>query len=257
MDLGLKGLCALVTGASKGLGFATAELLAAEGAKVAINGRDRARLEAAAAGIGAYALPADLAKPAAAAELVERAAEALDGLDLLVCNAGGPPPAAFDELDDAAWQRAVELSFLSAVRLTRAALPYLRASKAASVLAVTSYAVKQPVPKLILSNSVRAAAVGLMKSLSNELGPEGIRCNSILPGWTETERVGELLAARAKAKGTSVEAELALQMADCPLGRMARPEEFARAAVFLLSPASSYITGVALTVDGGMYKGTL
>lgn len=257
MDLGLKGLRALVTGASKGLGFATAELLAAEGAKVAINGRDRARLEAAAAGIGAYALPADLAKPAAAAELVERAAEALGGLDLLVCNAGGPPPAAFDELDDAAWQRAVELSFLSAVRLTRAALPYLRASKAASVLAVTSYAVKQPVPKLILSNSVRAAAVGLMKSLSNELGPEGIRCNSILPGWTETERVGELLAARAKAKGTSVEAELALQMQDCPLGRMARPEEFARAAVFLLSPAASYITGVALTVDGGMYKGTL
>jgi 3-oxoacyl-[acyl-carrier protein] reductase len=257
MDLGLKGLRALVTGASKGLGFATARLLAAEGAKVAINGRDRARLEAAAAGIGAYALPADLAKHAAAAELVAQAADALGGLDLLVCNAGGPPPAAFDELDDAAWERAVELSFLSAVRLVRAALPYLRASKAASVLAVTSYAVKQPVPKLILSNSVRAAAVGLMKSLSNELGPEGIRCNSILPGWTETERVGELLAARAKAKGTSVQEELALQMADCPLGRMARPEEFARAAVFLLSPASSYITGVALTVDGGMYKGTL
>jgi 3-oxoacyl-[acyl-carrier protein] reductase len=142
-------------------------------------------------------------------------------------------------------------------RLIRAALPRLRASGAGSVLSFGSYSVKQPIPKLILSNAVRAATVGLTKSLALELGHEGIRFNSILPGWTETERVTELLEARAKANKTTIEEELALQMKDCPLGRMARPEEFAAAAVFLLSPAASYITGVALCVDGGMYKGTL
>ena len=146
---------------------------------------------------------------------------------------------------------------MSAVRLVKAALPHLRKSKAASVLFVASYSVKQPIPGLVLSNAVRAATVGLSKSLALELGAEGIRFNSILPGWTETERVGDLLGARAKANGTTIEAEMAKQMLDCPLGRMATPQEFANAAAFLLSPAASYITGVALTVDGGMYKGTL
>lgn len=263
MDLGLKGLRALVTGASRGLGYATASLLAGEGCTVAINGRNAARLEEAAArltgqgGGKAYAIAGDLVEVPVAASIVAKAAEALGGIDLLVCNAGGPPPGAFESFDEETWRKAIDLSFMSSVRLIRAALPFLRASKAASVLTVTSYSVKQPIPNLILSNSVRLATVGLTKSLALEMGAEGIRFNSILPAWTETERVGDLMAARAKAKGTKVEEEVAKQAAESPLGRMARPAEFAAAAVFLLSPAASYITGVLLPVDGGMYKGTL
>jgi 3-oxoacyl-[acyl-carrier protein] reductase len=125
------------------------------------------------------------------------------------------------------------------------------------VLTVASYSVKQPLPNLVLSNSIRAATVGLTKSLALELGSQGIRFNSILPAWTETERVYELMSFRAKQNGTTVEEEIAKQSKDSPLGRMGRPEEFANAAVFLVSPVASYITGVMLTVDGGMYKGTL
>jgi len=263
MDLGLKDRRALVTGASKGLGFATALLLAQEGCRVAINGRDEARLSAAAeklterTGVKALALPGDLTDPDVPAEIVGAAVRALGGLDILVTNAGGPPPGPFEAFDEAAWQKAVDGSLLSHVRLIRAALPALKESKAASVLTVTSYSVKQPIPNLVLSNSVRAATVGLTKSLALELGPLGIRFNSILPGWTETERVSELMSARAKQNRTTVQAESARQSADSPLGRMGTPQEFANAAVFLVSPAASYITGVMLTVDGGMYKGTL
>jgi 3-oxoacyl-[acyl-carrier protein] reductase len=188
---------------------------------------------------------------------VQDAVEKMGGLDLLVTNTGGPPAGKFTDFDDAAWQQAVELSLLSHVRLIRAALPHLRQSPAASVLTITSYSVKQPIANLVLSNSVRAATVGLTKSLALELGAEGIRFNSILPAWTETERVVELMSHRARMNGTSVEEEIARQSKESPLGRMADPEEFANAAVFLLSPAASYITGVMLTVDGGMYKGTL
>jgi 3-oxoacyl-[acyl-carrier protein] reductase len=257
MDLKLNGLRALVTGASRGLGFATAKLLAAEGCRVAINSRGAEKLKIAAESLGAEALPADLAEPGAAQALVDLAAARLGGLDILICNAGGPPPGAFEAFDEAAWQKAVDLSFLSNVRLIQAALPYLRQSTAASVLTVTSYSVKQPIANLVLSNSVRAATVGLTKSLALELGGEGIRFNSILPAWTETERVTQLMTARAEKNGTTLAEELAKQSKESPLGRMATPEEFANAAVFLVSPAASYITGVMLSVDGGMYKGTL
>ncbi|MEA3351245.1 MAG: SDR family oxidoreductase, partial [Chloroflexota bacterium] len=173
-----------------------------------------------------------------------------------VTNAGGPPAGAFESFDDATWQRSVELSFLSHMRLIRAALPHLRKSNAASVLTLTSYSVKQPIPNLVLSNSIRSATVGLTKTLALELGPEGIRFNSILPGWTKTERVYELMSYRAEANNTTVEDEIKKQATNSPLGRMASPEEFANAAVFLLSPAAGYITGTMLAVDGGMYKGT-
>jgi 3-oxoacyl-[acyl-carrier protein] reductase len=189
--------------------------------------------------------------------LVGEAARLLGGLDILITNAGGPPSGTFDSFDETAWQKAIDLSFMSHVRLIKAALPFLKKSSAASVLTVTSYSVKQPIPNLVLSNSIRAATVGLTKSLALELGSAGIRFNSILPAWTDTERIIELMTARAKLNKTTVEQEIASQSKDSPLGRMGKPEEFANAAVFLVSPAASYITGLMLTVDGGMYKGTL
>ena len=256
MDLQLKNKHALVTGASRGLGFATAKLLAAEGAKVAINSRDAAKLAAAAESIGAIAIAADLLGPDSPGKIVEEAVAKLGGLDILVCNAGGPPPGAFESFDEATWQKAIDLSFMSNVRLIKAALPHLRKSAAANVLTVTSYSVKQPIPNLILSNSIRAATIGLTKSLALELGKDGIRFNSILPAWTETERVTDLMSVRAKNNGTTVEEEIAKQSQESALGRIASPEEFANVAVFLVSPAASYLTGIMLTVDGGMYKGT-
>jgi 3-oxoacyl-[acyl-carrier protein] reductase len=257
MDLGLNGKRALVTGASRGLGFATAQVLAAEGARVALNSRDEVKLRAAAGRLGGVAIPADVTVPDAAGKIIAETVEKLGGLDILITNAGGPPAGAFESFDEAAWEKGIELSFMSHVRLIRAALPHLRRSQAAAVLTITSYSVKQPIPNLVLSNSIRAATVGLTKTLALELGKEGIRFNSILPGWTETERVTELMGFRAGQNGTTIEEEIAKQMKECPLGRMARPEEFAQPAAFLVSPAASYITGVMLTVDGGMYKGTL
>lgn len=263
MDLQLKGKIALVTGASRGLGFATAKVLAEEGARVAINSRDAEKLRQAAGQLkqsgapDALALPGDLLDPALPDSLVAQVADKWSGLDILVTNAGGPPPGAFESFNDADWQKAVELSLMVHVRLIRAALPWLKKSSAASVLTITSYSVKQPIPNLVLSNAVRAATVGLTKSLALELGEAGIRFNSILPAWTETERVTSLMRARATVNGTTMEEEIAKQSRESALGRMGTPEEFGRAAVFLVSPAASYITGVMLTVDGGMYKGTL
>ncbi len=262
MDLQLKGKRALVTGASRGLGFATAMGLAKEGARLAINSRSEASVQSAAeeihsqTGAEIFPISGDVADPVFPERLIEQTVKALGGLDILITNSGGPPSGKFESFNDQSWQNAVELNLLSHVRLIRAALPYLRKSQCASVLTVTSYSVKQPIPLLVLSNSVRAATVGLTKTLSIELGAEGIRFNSILPGWTETERVQNLMSQRAKVNGTREEEETAKQAKESALGRMGRPEEFANVAVFLVSPAASYVTGVMLNVDGGIYKGT-
>lgn len=262
MDLQLKDKRALIAGASRGLGYAVARGLAVEGCRVAINSRYLENVTEAAQKLtsetGSEVIPlvGNVADQETPDYIVNKTVEAFGGLDLLVTNSGGPPAGKFESFDDATWLNAVDLTLLSHVRLIRTALTHLRKSPVASVLTITSYSVKQPLPNLVLSNSVRAATVGLTKTLSLELGSDGIRFNSILPAWTETERVYELMSHRAKMNGTTIEEEIAKQSEISPLGRMGQPKEFANAAVFLLSPAASYITGVMLTVDGGMYKGT-
>jgi 3-oxoacyl-[acyl-carrier protein] reductase len=261
MDLQLKEKRAFVAGSSRGLGYATAWALAREGCRVVVNSRDVDRVKAAAqtitdqTGTQAYGVAGDVSEASIAEMLIESAVDSMGGLDILITNAGGPPAGSFEVFDEKAWQNAVDTSFISHVRLVRAALPHLRKSDSPSVLTITSYVVKQPMNTLVLSNSIRLATVGLTKSLALELGQDGIRFNSVLPGWTLTERVQQLIAFRAENNKTTVEEEMAKQIAEIPLGRMAQPDEFANAAVFLVSPAASYITGVMLNVDGGVVKG--
>jgi 3-oxoacyl-[acyl-carrier protein] reductase len=261
MDLGLKDKRAFVAGSSRGLGYATAFLLAEEGCKVAINSRDAEKVAAAAQTIAretsseAVGFAGDVSEASAAEMLIRLTVESLGGLDILITNAGGPPAGSFEIFDEETWQKAVDTSFISHVRLIRAALPHLRKSDLPSVLTFTSYTVKQPVLNLVLSNSIRAATVGLTKSLAMELGKDGIRFNSILPGWTLTERVQHLMEFRAENNKTTVEEEMRKQITDIPLGRMAQSEEFAKVAVFLVSPAASYVHGAMLNVDGGIVKG--
>jgi 3-oxoacyl-[acyl-carrier protein] reductase len=262
MDLGLGSLTVLVAASSKGLGRATALQLAREGARVVICARGREALhdtrdEIAALGAEVLALPVDLTAPEAAQTLVDATMEHFGQLDILIGNAGGPPPGDFDSVDESAWEEAIQLTLMSFVRLCRAAIPAVRQSSHGSILAFTSMSVKQPLPNLVLSNSLRLAVTGLVKSLANELGPAGVRVNAICPGWTRTDRVEQLLQDRAQRNGTSTEVEAAKITEAIPLGRMAAPEEFARAAAFLASPAASYVNGVSLLVDGGICRGTM
>lgn len=263
MDLGLQGAKVLVTAASQGLGAATARRFSLEGAGIVINSRTLEKLQNTASRINqetgnpVFTLAGDVANAKVAESMVNNAAEMLGGLDILVTNAGGPPAGTFTDFDMEDWEQATHLSFLSHVSLIRAALPHLRNSTRAAVLAITSMSVKQPVDGLILSNAVRPAAVGLTKSLSLELGPEGIRVNSILPGITDTERVVDLMQGRAERNNTTPDAEREKAASDIPLRRIGTPEEFANVAVFLCSPAAGFVTGVALPVDGGAIKATL
>jgi 3-oxoacyl-[acyl-carrier protein] reductase len=261
MNLQLDQRIALVTGASQGLGYATALQLSREGALVAVCSRNEARINAAADAIHAetrrpvLGIRADVSRAADIKRLVARVADEFGGLDILVANTGGPPSAVFIDTTDPMWQTAFELLVMSTVRLIRESLPHLRQSSAPSVLTVTSIAVKQPIVDLVLSSSLRMAVIGLTKTLALDLGTERIRFNSILPAWTETERVQDLLEVQARRNATRIEEEMARQVQSSPLGRMATPQEFANMATFLVSPAASYITGVTLPVDGGAYKG--
>lgn len=265
MDLGLQGKKALVVAASKGLGFATAKQLVQEGAHVAICGRVQERVDDAVQRLkevggretAVFGFFTDVTDSSQIQQLVENSASALGGLDILVTNAGGPPGGTFDNTPVEAWEQAFHLTLMSVTHLIKAALPHLRQSSTPSILTITSISVKQPIAGLLLSNAIRPAVVGLTKGLAQELGPEGIRVNSILPGWTATERVGEIMAYRAAQNGTTAEMEAAKITTTIPMRRMGRPEEFGSVAVFLVSPAASYITGAMLQVDGGSYAGLL
>ena len=261
MDLQLKDKIVFIAGSSQGLGFAIAQLLLEENAKVIINGRSEEKLNNAYAELSkissksVFKFQGDVVNKDFPEKLFKYINSEFGRLDVLITNAGGPPPASFENISDDLWQSAFELSFLSHVRLIRTLLPLLRFSESPNVLTITSYSVKQPIPNLVLSNSIRAATVGLTKTLSLELGKDNIRFNSILPGWTKTERVKSLMQNRAKANETTIDEEINLQAKESPLGRMAEPGEFASVATFLVSPRASYLTGTMLSVDGGMVKG--
>lgn len=262
MDLDLKEKVALVTAASKGLGKAAAREFAREGAHVAMCARSEL-IEVAAKDIidetGAHilALQADVTKQTDIDRVVEATLKEFGKIDILFINAGGPAPGGFLSLNAEEWETAVNLTLMSAVRLCYAVLPHMLQQGEGSVLTTQSYSVKQPIDNLTLSNSLRLAVIGLMKSLANELGPKGIRVNSINPAWTWSERVEQLMADRATRAGTSPEEEAAKIISNIPLGRMGTVEEFARAAVWLASPAASFIHGHALMFDGGIVKAAL
>lgn len=262
MDLKLKGKVALVAAASKGLGKASARALAAEGAKVAIFARSGAVDAAAeeirsATGAEVLALRGDAGVQADVDRIVAETTARFGRIDILVINSGGPPPGNFLDFGPADWQAAVDLTLMSAVRLLYAVLPGMRERREGSVVAIESVSVKQPIDRLVLSNSIRMAAIGLIKSLANEFGKDGIRINSINPTYTTTDRVGQLLASRAKEQGTDAETEAAKMAAAIPLGRLGTPEEFGAAVAWLASPAASFIHGHALMFDGGAVKAAL
>jgi len=257
VNLGLDDKVALVCGSSRGLGRAIADELAAEGAALALCSRDPERLAAAAGEIGpeVLAVPADLAVPGEPTRVVEATLERFGRIDILVANTGGPPAGTHDTLELADWDQATALLLRSTVELATSALPSMKERGWGRILAVTSVAVKQPVDNLMLSNSVRAAVTGFAATLAREVAKDGITVNTILPGYTSTERVTELNEADAKREGVDPAEIQARLEASIPLGRLADPREFAALAAFLVSERAGYITGGAFAVDGGWVRG--
>lgn len=262
MDLGLHDHVALVTAASRGLGKAAAIALAQEGAKIAICARSD-QLETTAQEIeretGAEILTVrtDLTEPTQIDALVDKTLTRFGQIDILVVNAGGPPPGNFLDLQPTDWEAAFQLTVMSAVHLCYAVIPHMLERKSGSIVATQSYSIKQPIDHLILSNSLRMAVIGLMKSLANELGPSGVRVNSINPAWTWTSRVERLVTDRTQRNKTSIEQEIARVTIDVPLGRMGTEAEFGRTIAWLASPAAAFIHGHALMFDGGAVKAAL
>lgn len=264
MDLGLQGKVAIVAASSKGLGKATAQTLAREGALVTVNGRDAETVKATAdeirteVGADVLEIVADMTKPADISRLIEETVAQRSGLDILVCNAGGPPSGTFATFpEDGPWLDAIELNLMSTLRLIRAALPHLEARGQGSITNIVSTAVKQPIGHLILSNTARTAVIGLAKSLSLEFAPKNIRVNNVCPGSTLTGRIEYLAQTRAEKAGKTAAEVLNEDAAQIPLGRLGTPQEFANVVVFMASPAAAYVTGTTLQVDGGNVRSLL
>jgi len=261
MDMGLKGRVALVAASSQGIGLATAQAFAAEGCRVAMCARNSDRLEAAAdairkrTGAEVLARPLDVTEPTVVDEFVRAVVEQFGGIDICVCNAGGPPAKGFLACSNDDWRRAVEANFLSTVYFCRQVIPHMQRKRWGRIITLTSITTKQPVRDLVLSNAVRAAVVGLVKSLSNEFGKDGILINNVGPGYTRTDRLQELARTRSAAHGTNEDEIFAAWAADSAVERVAEPREVADAIVWLASERASYITGQTILVDGGAYKG--
>ncbi len=246
MDLGLKDKRAAIAASSAGLGLAAAQALAAEGCRIVMCGRDADRIEAAAArvGHGAVGLVADVGTPDGATDFVTRASERLGGLDVLVTNAGGPPPGTFATTPVDAYADAIDLNLTSVVAMCKAAVPAMQAQGWGRVVAITSISVRQPIANLILSNTARAGVTGFLKTLAREVAGDGITVNSIQPGYHETARL-------TAAMGHDLERVAS----EVPAGTIGDPDDFGRVIAFLCSTSAAYITGAALPVDGGVDSG--
>jgi 3-oxoacyl-[acyl-carrier protein] reductase len=265
MDLGLSSKVALVTAASQGIGRATALAFAREGARLAICARegallDRAAGEVRALGADCEPIRCDLTDAAQIEAMVARVVDRFGSVHVLVNNAGGPPPGRFDQVTDADWQRAFELTLMSAVRTTRAVLPYMRRQRWGRVVNVSSYSVKQPIPDILLSNALRLGVAGWAKTLAGEVARDNVLINTVGPGWTRTDRVAQMLESRASASGrsggtaiTAADAGAAI-VRNVPLGRLGKPEEIADVIAFLASERASFVTGTFLAVDGGVVQ---
>jgi 3-oxoacyl-[acyl-carrier protein] reductase len=261
MDLGLKGRVAIVAASSQGIGRATAEAFAAEGCRVAMCARNERTLALAAEGIRkqhsaeVFDSALDVTDAAAVRQFVETVVAKFGAADICVTNAGGPPARGFLAATVEDWHQAVEANFMSTVHFAREVIPHMQRGRWGRIITITSITTKQPVADLVLSNAVRAAVVGLVKSLANEFGKDGILVNNVGPGFTATDRLKELAKSRSAASGTTEKNIFDGWAADAPLRRLGIPGEVADAIVWLASERASYVTGQTVLVDGGMYKG--
>lgn len=261
MDLGLKGRGVIVAASSEGIGRATAEAFAREGAQVAMCARTETTLREAADQIRkataaeVLAETLDVTDAVAVRRFAENVAKQFGRIDACVANAGGPPAKNFLSVGMDEWRRAIDMNFMSAINLAHAVIPHMQRHRWGRFVTITSVSVKQPVESLVMSNAVRAGVVGLVKSLSNEFGKDGITVNNVAPGYTATERLKELAGVRALAAGVSPDKVYEQWAADAPLKRVGQPQEIADAIVWLCSERASYITGQTLLVDGGIYHG--
>ena len=260
MNLGLTGKAAVVAGSTKGIGRATAFGLAKEGMRVVVSGRDQARADAVASeiasqtGVDVFGVAADVSTAAGAKKLIAEANAAMGGVDVLVTNAGGPPPGGFDELGDADFVAGFELNFLSTVRMIRAVLPHMREQRWGRIVNLQSTAIKEPVPLVTLTNSIRPGVTGLAKDLADHLGKSQITVNTVLSGPVMTDRLRATTAARAAAAGITEEEQWKRYLQLVPLGRFGKPEDVAAMIVFLASEQAGWITGTVIQVDGGRIR---
>jgi 3-oxoacyl-[acyl-carrier protein] reductase len=261
METGLKNRVAIVAASSQGIGRATAEAFAAEGCRVAMCARNRESLNASAEKIRSQykadviAEPLDVTDAGAVRDFVNAVVQKFGSADICVTNAGGPPAKGFLATTIEEWKRAVDLNFMSAVYFAHQVIPHMQLKKWGRILTITSIATKQPVPDLVYSNAVRAAVVGLVKSLANEFGKDGILVNNVGPGFTATDRLKELAKSRSAASGKTEQQVLDSLAADTAVKRLGEPRELADTIVWLASERASYITGQTILVDGGLYKG--